>query len=144
MNGHQGLNSFQLDYELAGNQQVNSPLANCVAFEGHAHGSLTNERHFPQTKLYAQGFFVYGLQEPRAKMPMDLDGRTDDLIRQTINLLARFNVDPLASHRVQNSQLLGGFAVGILGRSFSSLIGTLPFPWRSCPLLAALAVRGFP
>ena len=108
MNGRQGLNSLQLNDELACNQQVNSALANCVAFEGHAHGSLTNERHFPQTKLDAQSFFVHGLQEPRAKMPMDLDGRTDDLIRQTINLLARFGVDPLASLRVQSSQLLGG------------------------------------
>ena len=108
MNGRQGLSSLQLHYELACNQQVNSALANCVAFEGHAHGSLTNKRYRPQTKLYAQGFFVDGLQEPRAKMPMDLDGRTDDLIRQTINLLARFSVGTLASLRVQSSQLLGG------------------------------------
>ena len=73
---------LNLNQNLAFNKQICGIVPDLNILEEHLGIGFDINREISQTQLYNHRPLVYLFQKPIPKMPVDFEGRTDDLLRQ--------------------------------------------------------------
>ena len=110
------LGRLELHEQSPVHDQVQACLADPRALLEHVDPDLSDKWKGPFRSLQAEGLLVQGLQKPRSKDAMDLDGRSDHSLRPPIQTLLGF--------------LLPALALGVLGVSAAHISSSVLRPIR--------------
>jgi hypothetical protein len=87
VNGCQGIDGLELDYEALANEQVKTAFTDSMTLVLDLDRSLPSILDIPQSELDAKSVFVDRLEESGSENPMDLDRCSKHLGNIPIQLL---------------------------------------------------------